>query len=109
MEETPGDDLSATVNRLFDWTVRSNLDLCEKMLSSKSPVELAIYKLADYISHINIENDPVYQEIREKGLRPRHIRYFFRSYIPLEARRAEYGFLESDPLYLREVKIRPIT
>lgn len=102
------------LDTLIDWTIRTNLDICGKMLSSKSQVELFIYKLTDYINNIDIQNNQFYQEAREKGLRPRQMRYFFRSYEPHEARRAEYGFLDQirinferlDPTY-RTIGDRP--
>lgn len=82
------------VDELHDWTAQYNMELSDNVLASNSPAESAIYKLLDYVAHCMPTDGPPTEEARAKGLKPRQIRYFFRSYDPPEDKRAEFGFID---------------
>lgn len=82
------------VDVLHEWTARHNMELSDDVLASNSPAERAIYKLLDYVAHAMPMDGPPTEDARAKGLKPRQIRYFFRSYDPPENKRAEYGFID---------------
>lgn len=78
------------------------MSLCETFFPTDSQLGMAIFKLVDYVTTLMKFNPdimatyPEAQEVAEKGLTPRQIRYFFGSYNELkEEKKPKYAFLDA--------------